>query len=135
MRLRTSAWMLVAAVGLSFLGFETAARADGQTDATGTWTWEFQRPNGGDKVKMTLKLKQEGEKLTGTFIGFNGNETEIKDGSAKDGKISFSVTRERNGQTFTTKYSGKVEGDTIKGKSEREVNGETQSRDWEAKRS
>ena len=35
---------------------------------------------------------------------------------------------------MTTKYTGKVSGDTIKGKTERERDGQTQSRDWEAKR-
>lgn len=44
------------------------------------------------------------------------------------------MTRERNGQKRTTKYNGKVSGDTITGKIEFERNGETQSRDWEAKR-
>src|SRR5690242_7296585 len=34
---------------------------------------------------------------------------------------------------FTTKYDGKVTGDTIKGKMEFERDGETRSRDWEAK--
>ena len=33
-----------------------------------------------------------------------------------------------------TSYSGKVSGDTIKGKAESERDGKTQSRDWEAKR-
>jgi hypothetical protein len=36
--------------------------------------------------------------------------------------------------SFVTKYQGKVDGDTIKGKTERERNGQTMSRDWEAKR-
>jgi hypothetical protein len=45
------------------------------------------------------------------------------------------VTRERDGNKFITKYKGKVSGDTIKGKSERDRDSETQSRDWEAKRS
>jgi hypothetical protein len=33
----------------------------------------------------------------------------------KDGELSFTITRERNGQKMTTKYAGKVSGDTIKG--------------------
>jgi hypothetical protein len=48
--------------------------------------------------------------------------------------VTFSVTRERNGQKRTTKYNGKLEGDTIKGKAEFQRDGQTQSRDWEAKR-
>jgi hypothetical protein len=45
------------------------------------------------------------------------------------------VTRERDGNKFTIKFKGKVSGDTIKGKSEIDRDGQTQSRDWEAKRS
>ena len=59
---------------------------------------------------------------------------QIEDAKFKDGEVAFAVTRERNGQKFTIKYKGKVSGDTIKGKTEFERNGEKQSRDWEAKR-
>ena len=100
----------------------------------GTWTWSFTTQNG-QTFETRAKLKQDGEKLTGVIIGRNDNETEIKDGKINDkGEISFSVTRERQGQTMTQKYTGKLEGDTIKGKVERERDGETRSTDWEAKR-
>ena len=48
--------------------------------------------------------------------------------------ISFTITREFNGNTFVAKYSGAVSGDTLKGNIEFERNGETRSRDWEARR-
>ena len=88
---------------------------------------------------MTLTLKADGEKLTGTLTspGRQGGEptkTEISEGKVKADEVSFSVTREFNGNKMTSKYSGKVTADTIKGKTESERNGETQSRDWEAKR-
>ena len=83
---------------------------------------------------MTLKLKLDGDKLTGAMVGQNGQETAIEDGQFKDGEVSFKVTRERQGNKITTKYAGKVSGDTIKGKIESERNGQPQSRDWEAKR-
>ena len=67
------------------------------------------------------------------MVGRN-NDTPIEDAKFKDGEVSFKVTRERNGQKTTTSYSGKVSGDTIKGKAESERDGKTQSRDWEAKR-
>ncbi len=65
---------------------------------------------------MTLKLKLEGDVLTGAMLGRNGQETPIQDGTYKDGAVSFKVVRERNGQKITTKYAGKVSDDTIKGK-------------------
>lgn len=86
------------------------------------------------KRDVTLKLKLDGDKLTGAMLGRNNQETAIEEASFKDGEVAFSVTRERNGQKFTTKYKGKLDGDTIKGKSEGTRDGQTQSRDWEAKR-
>jgi hypothetical protein len=64
----------------------------------------------------------------------DGQETKIEDAKYKDGEVTFQVTRERDGQKFTIKYSGKVNGDTIKGKTEFERDGQPQSRDWDAKR-
>ncbi len=122
------------------LGFVCATQAqEKKADATGTWTWMRQGRQGGADVKMTLKLKAEGDKLTGklTSPGRQGGdpvEIEIKDGKIKGDEISFTVTREVNGNTFKSKYNGKVSADAIKGKMEFERNGETQSRDWEAKR-
>jgi hypothetical protein len=67
--------------------------------------------------------------------GRNNQETAIEDGKFKDGEVSFSVTRERNGQKFTQKYTGKIDGDTLKGKIEFERDGKAETRDFEAKRS
>jgi len=117
---------------LSFLAAPAHA-ADHDAKATGTWTWSFTGQNGQSR-ETTLKLKQDGEKLTGKISGRNGSETDIEDGKVSGDEISFKVTREFNGNKFTSKYSGKVSGDSIKGKSEFERNGETRSRDWEAKR-
>jgi hypothetical protein len=103
-----------------------------QADPTGTWKWSVEV--GGQTRETTLKLKLEGDKLTGAVVGRNNQETAIEDGKFKDGEVSFKVTRERMGQKFTTKYSGKLSGDTIKGKTEFERDGQVQSRDWEAKK-
>ena len=109
-----------------------ASQAAESADPTGTWKWSV---TFNDQTReMTLKLKLEGDKLTGAMLGRDNQETPIEDASFKDDEVAFAVTRERNGQKFTIKYKGKVSGDTIKGKSEFERNGEKQSRDWEAKR-
>src|SRR5687768_16160015 len=83
-------------------------------EATGTWKWEMTRQD--NKIEFTLKLKQDGEKLTGTLARMGGDAVEIKDGKVKDGTLSFSVTQKRGDMEFTSKYSGKVEGEAIKGK-------------------
>ena len=80
------------------------------------------------------RVEAGGRRFDRRHAGRNGQETAIQDGTYKDGALSFKVVRERNGQTITTKYAGKVSDDTIKGKIEFEFNGQTRSRDWEAKR-
>jgi hypothetical protein len=98
---------------------------------TGTWKWTTNF--GGQSRDATLKLKLDGEKLSGTYVG-RDSETPIENATFNDDTVSFSVTRERDGQKFTTKYSGKLSGDTITGKSERQRDGQTQASDWVAKR-
>ena len=100
----------------------------GDTNA-GIWKWSL----AGQKGDTILKLKQDGEKLTGSYTNQFG-KAEITDGSLKDGDITFKVKREFNGQAFLIKYSGKLSGDKITGKCEFDVNGETRALAWEAKR-
>src|SRR5687767_4532233 len=107
-------------------------------DASGTWTWSTPGRDGGEARKSTMKLKVDGEKVTGTIAtpGREGQvrETEITNGKIKGDQISFDVTREFQGNKFTAKYSGKISGDTITGKMATERDGNTRERDWEAKR-
>lgn len=120
------------AMGMAILLVTGTVQAADKPDPTGTWKWSFTVND--MKRDVTLKLKLDGDKLTGAMLGRNNQETAIEEASFKDGEVAFSVTRERNGQKFTTKYKGKLDGDTIKGKSEGMRDGQTQSRDWEAKR-
>jgi hypothetical protein len=125
------AWLAALGVGLLMAWAAPEAKA---ADATGTWKWSFAAQNG-QTIESTLKLKQDGDKLTGTITGRGGNETAIKDGKVDVDEISFTVERERNGQTFVQKYNGKLSGDTIKGKIKFNAGGEDRERDWEAKKS
>src|SRR5690242_1518770 len=109
-----------------------AAQSQAASNPDGTWKWSFTTQNG-QQIDLTLILKHEGEKLTGSLMtGFG--DVEIKDGTFKNDEVNFKTVFERDGNSFTTKYSGKVDGDTIKGQSERERNGQVNKRDWEAKR-
>ena len=107
------------------------ARAEDKSNPTGTW--KYTADVNGQSIDVTIKLKLDGDKLTGT-LNAGGTETKIEDAKYKDGEVSFKVERERNGNKFTIKYTGKVSGDTLKGKSEAEVNGEVRTREFEAKR-
>ncbi|MGI8603190.1 MAG: hypothetical protein ACR2OZ_09335 [Verrucomicrobiales bacterium] len=129
------------AIGASLaLASITAAPAeDKAVSATGTWTWTSPVRDGGEERKYSLNLKQDGEKLTGKLSapGRDGavTETEIADGSVKGADVAFTVTREFGGNKRTSKYSGKLAGDTITGKIEsKDRDGNDQSRDWTAKR-
>jgi len=114
---------LVAAIGL-------VSALRGAEDPTGTW--KFTAMIGKKSQDATLKLKVEGDKLTGTLGG--NREAEISNGTFKDGKVTFSVVREQKGEKLTQKYVGTVSGDTIKGTIETERGGKSRSTDWEAKR-
>jgi hypothetical protein len=122
--------LLAAAVALMFVGLVGPVMA--ADNPTGTWKWTASL--GGQDREQTLTLKLEGDKLTGSMPGRDNAVTQISDASFKDNKVSFSVTREFNGQKRTTKYNGTLSGDTITGKSERERDGQTTSTDWVAKR-
>ena len=101
----------------------------------GTWKWTVQGQNN-QSFDQTMKLETKDGKPAGVILGRNNTETKIEDATFKDGVLGFTVNRERNNVKVVSKYSGKVEGDTIKGKIEttRDGNAAGQPRDWEAKR-
>lgn len=118
---------------LSFVFLLLAASvAMAADDPTGTWKWTTKFND--MEREVTLKLKLEGDKLTGSLPGRENQETAIEEGAFKDGTVTFKVTRERNGNKFVSKYSAKLDGDTLKGTIESERNGQTNQREFEAKR-
>jgi hypothetical protein len=133
MLVRTQVSLALAALALAVGLAGGNAIAQEKKDATGTWKYSV---TFNDQTReTTMKLKQEGEKLTGTVTGRDGGETAIDEGgTVKDGTVAFGVTRERDGQKFTVKYNGKLDGDTIKGTMEFNFGGNARMVDWEAKR-
>jgi hypothetical protein len=119
---------------LVLAGFLGAAQAQHAANPTGTWKRTVQGRGGGQPREQVLKLKLDADKLTGALVGRDGQETAITEATFKDGTVSFKVTRRFNDNEFTTTYTGKLDGDTIKGKFSREIQGETRETDWEAKR-
>jgi hypothetical protein len=86
-------------------------------DVTGKWTWEQAGRGGGAPTVITLTLKADGAKLTGTLSrpGRNGNQdTEISDGKVTDNnKIEFVVKRTMGDNEVVTPYKGIVDGDSL----------------------
>jgi len=123
--------LVAATIVLALVGLvRTAVGAD---DVTGTW--KMVTSFNGKTRESTLKLKQEGDKVTGVYVGGQNNtESPIDNGAVKDGKLSFSVTREFNNNKFTIKYNATVSGDTMTGKTESDIGGQARTSDFEAKR-
>jgi len=105
--------------------FVSSARAEDK--ATGTWKWT--QSFGGNDVETVLKLKQDGDKVTGTISGFQGNEDKIEDGKVDGDKVTFKVVREFGGNQVTTNYTATLSDGALKGKSETVF-----ARDFEGKR-
>jgi len=84
-------------------------------DVTGKWTFE-QQGRGGNPTTVTLNLKADGMKLTGSVVrpGRNGNqEAQITDGKIDGSTISFKTSQTMGDNTITSEYTGTVSGDSI----------------------
>jgi hypothetical protein len=133
MRRTTMRQLMTATLVVALAAVAAGARAeDKNADPAGTWKWEVEAQ--GQKREQTLKLTREGDKVSGVLVAPNGNETAIEDASFRDGELSFKVTRDRNGQKVTAKYTARVSGDTLKGNVEIDRDGQSRSHDWEARR-
>ena len=78
-------------------------------DVAGTWALTIDSPNG--PLDVTLTLKQDGDKVTGTVVSAMG-EAPVT-GTIKDNDLSFSMTMDQVGNiAYTAKVSadGKMEG-------------------------
>ena len=107
--------VLVCGIGL-FLAAAFAA------DVTGKWTGDVPG-RGGDATASTFTFKQDGDKLTGSMTGPQGDIV-LKDGKVEGDQISFNTTLEFNGNSIKLLYKGTVAGDSIKMTREREGSGQ-----------
>jgi hypothetical protein len=62
------------------------------TDISGTWSGEFKAPDGGQGFQISFTFKQDGDKLTGTVQGPQGDPIAITDGKIDGDKFSFKVS-------------------------------------------
>ena len=81
-------------------------------DVTGEWTFNVQTDQGGGTP--TISFKQDGEKLTGKYVGQLGNADLT--GTLKGNAIHFTFTLDVQGQQAPVTYDGTVEKNTMKGK-------------------
>jgi hypothetical protein len=81
-------------------------------DVDGKWTGSMETPMG--DIPVGFNLKADGANLTGTSAGPDGAEVAIKDGKIDGTNISFNVTIDFGGMSFTLMYKGVVSADNIK---------------------
>lgn len=76
-------------------------------DITGKWT------GSSDQFTLTFAFKQEGEKLTGTVTGPQGDPIPINDGKVQGDKLSFTVKVDMGGGSMKITHDGVIKGDEI----------------------
>jgi hypothetical protein len=114
------------------LPWEAKRVAGEKSNPTGTWKVSIKVEE--QAFEYTLKLKQDGDQMTGTTIAPDGRESSIQDGSFKKGVLSLTVVYEEGLNKIAVKVTGTVRGDTIQGTASFEVGGVPLNVPWEAKR-
>ena len=81
-------------------------------DISGEWVIE-QADKKGTVARSILEFSIEGNKVTGSLLGYQEDEWPILDGKLSGDKISFSIKQTAGNRTITNLYIGKIVGDTI----------------------
>ena len=141
-----TAALTIAVAGWTFsLG---AGDAPSVVNPTGTWKVTF-TPKSPSAFEPTLKLKREGDKLAGTLSQIERgqtNEVKLEDAKLKGAQVSFATHQATHfhqnavaqpadkSPVVASRFQGRISGDTIKGKVEKDFMGNVRSLEWEAKR-
>ena len=113
---------------LTILGTASAAQEKRPSlDISGQWVAAVVTDQGSGNPTFTFK--QEGETLTGTYKGQFG-EAPLK-GTVKGNDITFNIKVNAQGQDLDITYTGKVDGNNMKGKA---VLGQLGEATWTAKK-
>jgi hypothetical protein len=89
-----------------------AGQGDKPADVSGAWA--MQVDIGGNVVTPGVTLKQDGEKLTGTYSSQMLGEQPLT-GTIKGNDITFGFQASFDGNAVKVTYTGKVDKDTMKG--------------------
>ena len=103
--MRTRLWMLCLCVAI----FPVIALAQGSVD--GKWAGEV--PGGRGPQQVTLTLKADGGKLSGSMMGGRGGEVPIEEGTIANGMLKFKTKQMGRGGEITLNWSGTLKGDEI----------------------
>ena len=92
--------------------FAIASLALAQSPVDGKWTAEIQGGRG--PQALTLTLKAEGSKLTGSTEGARGGEVPIEEGTISGNTLKFRQKQMGRGGEVVMNYTGTLSGDEIK---------------------
>ena len=118
MKLQQSICLTAALLVLDVTG-ATLKAGEPTVNPTGTWKWVAPANPDGRIPDITFTLKLEGETLAGTRTTGTGTATvtnALINGVFKGDEVSFHMVREGHAGKSTNTYSGKLSGDTIKGR-------------------
>jgi len=107
-----SVFRVATVIGAIILLLSPARLGAQATNVTGEWAFNVQTDQGGGTP--TITFKQDGEKLTGKYVGQLGNADLT--GTVKGSAIHFTFTIDVQGQQAPVTYDGTVEKNTMKGK-------------------
>jgi len=93
---------------IAFLSLLPGAQA---ADFSGKWKGAFDF--NGSPVPVTMNLKVDGTKVTGTVEGLPTTPTDIHEGTLNGDTVTFWVNTDYEGQTYKLVYKGKMAADQI----------------------
>src|SRR5262245_18615835 len=93
--------------------FEGNRKKDEPTFA-GLWKVDLKLESGA-KLQPSVRLKQQGNRLTGSYVGVLGKETALQEVKLSGGEVSFHVTDEIEGEKVNLRDRAKLAGDQLTG--------------------
>lgn len=80
-------------------------------DITGTWSGTLSM--GDNQFPLTYNFKQDGDKLTGTVVGPQGDPLPLVEGKVDGDQLTFAVKVDMNGDTAKFVSTGTIKGEEI----------------------
>jgi hypothetical protein len=80
-------------------------------DVSGKWTGSLAM--GDNQITLSYDFKQDGEKLTGTVTGPQGNPLTLNDGKVEGDKLSFTLQVEGPNGNIKISSEGTIKGEEI----------------------
>lgn len=105
---------------------------------SGTWTWQAPGQRGGLGGEITLTLHNETGRITGSVSGpsrVGAGDLVLGNLSYDNDRLTFSLIRDVQGFQVVNRYSGRLDGDVIRGSVDTSGRGgQTVHREWQATR-